>query len=283
MHFLPLCILETGKKYWLSVLSTAFYETQAKLISKSITEKCFPPEIHLSIWGHCLELGRKDEEGEILNLPLQFVSCYSEQFTSLSLLFLICEMGTPCFLDVKTHFLILAVFLPFGSWPLLSQCTKHSFNLFFTQDCFCGKRLLGLPLAGWEQGGRRLEQWLLPTSCSLFGDTRVCCLRVPRHSETVGPSVDGGYTSRHLGIYRAPWCCIHTHVRGMRLHLFSEILICFLTWRITLSSKLIFLDDKEDPSVASSRSSPAPSYCGMCVNHSFWGPGLRSHSRDPFL
>lgn len=165
-------------------------------------------------------------------------------------------MGTPCFLDVKTHFLILAVFLPFGSWPLLSQCTKHSFNLFFTQDCFCGKRLLGLPLAGWEQGGRRLEQWLLPTSCSLFGDTRVCCLRVPRHSETVGPSVDGGYTSRHLGIYRAPWCCIHTHVRGMRLHLFSEILICFLTWRITLSSKLIFLDDKEDPSVASSRSSP---------------------------
>lgn len=42
LHFLPLCLLETGKKYWLSVLSTAFYETQAKLISKSITQKMFP-------------------------------------------------------------------------------------------------------------------------------------------------------------------------------------------------------------------------------------------------
>lgn len=105
LHFLPLCMLETGKKYWLSVLSTAFYKAQVKLISESITpQKCFLPEIHLSILGANLELGRKDEEEEIINLPPPFASCYSEQFSSLSLTFLICTMGTPGFLDVKTHF-----------------------------------------------------------------------------------------------------------------------------------------------------------------------------------
>ena len=114
LHFLLLSRLETGKKYWLSVLSTAFYETQTKLISESVTQKCFVPEIRLSILGANLELGRKDEKREILNLPLPFASYCPEQISSLNLIFLIFKMGTLCFLDVKIHFFILARF--FCSW-----------------------------------------------------------------------------------------------------------------------------------------------------------------------
>lgn len=88
-------------------------------------------------------------------------------------------------------------------------------------------------MAGWELGGGRLEQWLLPTSCSLSGDAILlqgCCLRVPGDGYIISPDIGPGVdVPPGSGTVPDLHNVLHTGVRGMRPQLFPEMLVRLLS------------------------------------------------------
>lgn len=175
-------------------------------------KKCFLPGFHLSILGANLELGRNAEEGEIRNLPLLFASCYSEHFSSLSLIFLICKMGTTCFLDVKTHFSFWLCFHLFEAGhfspsvpniPLICfSCkivsVKRDSWVYIWQDESWG--------GSWSSGCFQPLAFRLVMPESAPWESQGIVIVSPHYGSRCGLWVH----FRHPGISRAPRCSTHS-------------------------------------------------------------------------